>query len=160
MQFGRDAMDQLGAVVERRVVHSSDVNKGQPERNCTRLNATRGLLVTAVLKLGGLAVCLAVLNIQGATALTMIDAVGRCKTSVGKPIYMACINKGGDHGTCYDSARPQVRSCVVRLFQAARAGIPSGRDTKIRAWCTRNTAGQNKMFALREARGCFRSERF
>ena len=122
------------------------------------LKTARELLMTAVLKLGGLAVCLAVLNIQDAAALMMKDAIGRCKTSVGKPIYMACINKGGDHGTCYESARPQVRSCVVRLFQADRAGIASGRDAKIHAWCTMNTTGQDKMFTLREARGCFRSE--
>jgi hypothetical protein len=110
--------------------------------------------------MAGIALCLALTEGSSfASAVTIEQLVSECRTSVGRPIFQACMGREGfDRGTCRASARPYVRQCV--RSQVAGLGLyavtftPEARARRLRSWCRRNASG-NKMFALREARGCF-----
>jgi CHAT domain-containing protein len=53
-------------------------------------------------------------------ALDMNQAIESCRSSSGKPAYMACMQAGGIHEACFGKARSIVQSCVRAAMTAAR----------------------------------------
>src|ERR1700687_4912339 len=54
------------------------------------------------------------------SALEMNQAIESCKSSTGRPAYMACKQAGGTHEACFGKARSIVQSCVRTAMTAAR----------------------------------------
>src|SRR5579863_8981832 len=52
-------------------------------------------------------------------ALEMDQTIENCRTSSGRPAYMACKQAGGTHEACFGKARAIVRSCVRSAMVAA-----------------------------------------
>ena len=107
----------------------------------------------------GLALFLMLAAVSPASAVTIEQLVSECRTSVGRPIFQACMGRDGvDRSICRASARPYVRQCVrgkvASLGFYAVTFSPEARAKRLRFWCRRN-GSSNKTFALREARGCF-----
>src|SRR5215510_2997710 len=63
---------------------------------------------------------------NGASALTLQEAIEQCKTTVGKPIVQPCMQSGGSKDACIAKAAPPVKACVVKAMTAAhgRPNIP------------------------------------
>src|SRR5258706_7847173 len=53
-------------------------------------------------------------------ALDQSAAIENCRSSSGKPAYMACKQGGGTHEACFGKARAIVQSCVRNAMIAAR----------------------------------------
>lgn len=43
-------------------------------------------------------------------------ALERCKTTVGRPNVMACMQGGGNLESCKEQTKPKVRACVMRAM--------------------------------------------
>ena len=98
----------------------------------------------------GLALCFLLVATESAPAFNRAEAIEECKRSVGRPIYLACMKgAGASHASCYESARPAARQCVLSKWR---------QSPQFRRWCTRPTGTyqNDKSFARREAVGCFR----
>ncbi|MEA2914797.1 MAG: hypothetical protein QOJ15_6878, partial [Bradyrhizobium sp.] len=54
------------------------------------------------------------------SALEMNQAIESCRSSTGRPAYMACKQAGGTHEACFGKARSIVQSCVRTAMTAAR----------------------------------------
>jgi CHAT domain-containing protein len=54
------------------------------------------------------------------SALELNHAIENCRASTGKPAYVACMQGGGSHQSCYGRARSIVQSCVKSAMIAAR----------------------------------------
>jgi CHAT domain-containing protein len=54
------------------------------------------------------------------SALELNHAIENCRASSGKPAYMACMQSGGSHQSCYGRAKSIVQSCVKSAMNAAR----------------------------------------
>src|SRR5882757_1656447 len=69
----------------------------------------------------GVAALLAIVLSPAALALELNQAIENCRSTVGKPIVMACMRSGG--GTlesCREKAGPRVKACVQSAMAAAR----------------------------------------
>ena len=51
-----------------------------------------------------------------ATALTKEAAIAKCKETVGKPAFRACMQAGGDPKSCKAKLPPKVKACVRAAF--------------------------------------------
>src|SRR3984893_2227611 len=54
------------------------------------------------------------------SALEMNQAIESCRSSTGRPAYMACKQAGGTHEACFGKAKSIVQSCVRTAMTAAR----------------------------------------
>ena len=60
-------------------------------------------------------------SIAPADALELNQAIENCRSSVGKPIVMACMRaRGGSLEACREKARPTVKACVQSAMAASR----------------------------------------
>jgi hypothetical protein len=69
----------------------------------------------------GVAALLAIVLSPSALALELNQAIENCRSTVGKPIVVACMRSGG--GTlesCREKAGPRVKACVQSAMAAAR----------------------------------------
>jgi CHAT domain-containing protein len=63
---------------------------------------------------------LALLGVSSSYALEKDQAIENCRSSSGKPAYMACMQAGGTHEACFGRARSIVQSCVRAAMTVAR----------------------------------------
>jgi CHAT domain-containing protein/tetratricopeptide (TPR) repeat protein len=85
-----------------------------PMFSCPRSQRSISLLTSEM-------VAFFVLTAAPASALTMEEAVERCRESVGRPIVQSCM-RGQSQAqleSCKTQATPQVRACVVKALNAA-----------------------------------------
>src|SRR5258705_9791284 len=69
----------------------------------------------------GVAALLSVVLSPPAFALELNQAIENCRSSVGKPIVMACMRAGGGSlEACREKARPTVKACVQSAMAASR----------------------------------------
>ena len=69
----------------------------------------------------GVAALLSIVLSPPAFALELNQAIENCRSTVGKPIVMACMRSGGGSlESCRESAGPKVRACVQSAMAAAR----------------------------------------
>ena len=112
---------------------------------------------------GAVTLCCALIAIGNASALTREQAREECRSSAGRPVFRACMQRGGSPEACKEEARPNVQRCVRgKMASAGSAGSqvagPRRGDRQFERWCRRPVgvhAGETK-FNMKEAAGCFR----
>src|ERR1700716_920527 len=91
--------------------------------------------MTAAARIGGAAVFCFLFAVVPAHALELNQAIENCRSTVGKPIVMACMRAGGGSlESCRACAGPKVKACVqsamlasrpkAALFDAAKVSAP------------------------------------
>ena len=84
-------------------------------------------------------------------------------SSVGRPLFDACMRRDGDRGICRASARPYVRWCmrgkVASIGIGAITFTSEARARQFQFWCRRNIGGSNKFFAREKPGGFELSQR-
>ncbi|HYS88206.1 MAG TPA: hypothetical protein VEN78_24880, partial [Bradyrhizobium sp.] len=91
--------------------------------------------MTAAARVGGATVLSFLFAVAPAHALELNQAIENCRSTVGKPIVMACMRGGGGSlEACRASAGPKVKACVqsamlasrpkAALFDAAKVSAP------------------------------------
>ena len=92
-----------------------------------------------IARTGVAAFCCSISAIIPASALEVNQAIENCRSTVGRPIVMACMRSGGGNlESCRASAGPKVRACVqsamvasrpkAALFDAAKVSAPKPGD--------------------------------
>jgi CHAT domain-containing protein len=102
---------------------------------CNRVTTMRHVAIAAAVLLGSIVIPALFGNSPG-FALEMNQAIESCRSSSGKPAYMACKQAGGTHEACFGKARSIVQSCVraamiaahpkAALFSADKLAAPPG----------------------------------
>jgi len=107
--------------------------------------------MTAAARIGGAAVFCFLFAVVPAHALELNQAIENCRSTVGKPIVMACMRAGGGSlESCRASAGPKVKACVqsamlasrpkATLFDAAKVSAPKPGDAAADAAALANKA--------------------
>src|SRR5712671_1055604 len=77
--------------------------------------------MTATARVGGATVLSFLFAVAPAHALELNEAIENCRSTVGKPIVMACMRGGGGNlEACRASASPKVKTCVQSAMMASR----------------------------------------
>ena len=79
------------------------------------------IVMTIIARIGAATVLFLLFDGAPASALELNQAIENCRSTVGKPIVMACMQGGGGNlESCRASAGPKVKACVRSAMMAAR----------------------------------------